>query len=136
MENPILSFVHGESIEIKLTHHCDVAKQSKSIAIHPAQEKDCWKRFKYDSEGTIEAVEGDELARETIEILQLNADILKQGRQAAWEAAIRNWATDVEIQNCNDKEDWARLEQRREQLKEIAIESSFCPVYWYYYDRM
>lgn len=128
-ENSILSFVHGESIKIKLTHHCDVAKQSQTIAINPTQEKDCWKRFKYDANGTIEPVEGDE-------ILKLNADILKQGRQVAWQAAVNNWATDVEIQDCNDTEDWTRLEQRREQLKEIAIELSFCPVYWYYYDRM
>lgn len=122
-----LSFISGEEVSVEWIHHCDAAKGNKSILINPSleEEKTCWERFNYDSDGNIKAAEGDSDAQNTIDVLNLNVTILQNKRKNAWAGFDKIIETEINdvIENfgVNTKEAVEFL---------LKTSPSFCVVKW------
>jgi uncharacterized protein (TIGR02646 family) len=103
--------------------HCDAIKGDKTTKIiNPTTDKECADKFIYTSEGVIkEADENDNLAKETISLLNLNASLLKKARIVAWKEAQQTIADAIA-----DTIDLTHLKEEYEQP------FHFCVVYRYY----
>jgi uncharacterized protein (TIGR02646 family) len=105
---------------------CDNQKGEKTdVIIDPKQKPDCWDRLIYKSDGSISCDEKDEIAKKTIEILNLNAITLVKKRQKAWKDARAAFDSDGICQLCIDTDDFVGLLQRTNDLYQQMFNDTF-----------
>jgi uncharacterized protein (TIGR02646 family) len=106
--------------------HCDAAKLSiKTPIINPTVLPDCWDRFPYKSDGSIDENKADALTKATIKVLNLNTESLKKKRKAAWKDAKNAYDKDVEIGNCYDNDDYKGILKRTRELLELELNQTY-----------
>ncbi len=92
-ENMVLSCAGGDGLDVTTrprSFSCDRKQKASRLPVTPLQ-PDCEIRFNYTSNGAIiPASDDDKETDETINILALNCERLRQARVAAYEEAVEN----------------------------------------------
>lgn len=118
--------------------HCDAHKENKpDRIINPTELPDCWNRLPYQPNGSIDETKADDLAKETIRVLNLNAPPLIAKRKAAWKDADSAYSQDEEILKFNEEGDWQGILKRTKELLDEQFEktSHLCVVYRAYFSK-
>ena len=106
--------------------HCDAAKLSiDTPIINPTVLPDCWDRFPYKFDGSIDETKADDLAKATIEVLNLNAESLKRKRKAVWKDAKKAYSDDAEINQYLDEEDTTAVLKRTRELLASELNQTY-----------
>jgi hypothetical protein len=109
--------------------HCDKYKKNKTdVIINPTDLPDCWDRFQYNEHGLMEGV--DNLARNTIIILNLNAVKLQQYRAQKWMEFEQEFNENRMVSEYIADENWIGLKNhiRNELDVELNLTYPFCIV--------
>lgn len=138
-----LNFHNKTSLTVpKPPAHCDHAKLENPMPIiNPTELPDCWDKFVYKEDGFIDEEKLDLLAKDTVKILNLNAQPLVEKRKVIWDEARKayedKFENDSEVLRYEEVEDYVGLLKRRVEIFEEDLKTTypFCVVYWAYFKK-
>ena len=119
------SLAHGTKVKIpNLPQHCDVTKWQHPININPVTDVDCWKKFIYKSDGSIQGINKD--AQDVVKKLELDVDKFRERRKEVWDLAKQAYGEDEYVQIHIEKRDI-------QAIFDYFKCDAFCVVYWAYF---